>query len=451
MAGSDLPPRDMVRNGVAREQVAGSSSSALAETHDPELYAHYFSEIRPHIQVTLNCNLGCSYCFQSHVGPVMRLETVEAIIQQLSETYYSQSRITGTKPLEIIWHGGEPLIAGYKFFEGILKIQSEYPNIPFLNHLQTNATLMTEDLASLFVDGNFQLGFSLDGPEDLHDSHRYQRRGKLGSFQDTMRGIELYQRKAQLDHIPIISVITADSIARCEDIYQFYHRIGAMVGLDMFDIVATDLGGSDGTHDWQKRLAPSSEDIGDFLIELFDYWFYDKSQRVDIREFRDEVKIVYEKEKPLGDPFHKKRCHTTRTVIAPNGNVYSCDQYINDEKSSLGNLHSDSLTEIIVRKARLWEQIKRGIRGKRKRSSFACTSCDWAEQCAGGCVTCMKYNSLLLTAREQGLQDSQWVELLDDPTPLDSLYGEFYYCSGLIRFREHINQAIAKEFDRAVV
>ncbi len=184
---------------------------------------HYLSEIRPQIQITLNCNLGCTYCFQEHEGPVMRLDTAQAIIDQIATTYYAHADAKTTKPLEIYWHGGEPLIAGYKFFKGILDIQSAYPDLHFQNHLQTNATLMSESLADLFVDNNFQMGFSLDGPEDLHDLHRRTRKMNRGTFRDTMRGIELYQSKANMDRIPIMMVATTDSIGRERDIYDLYH------------------------------------------------------------------------------------------------------------------------------------------------------------------------------------------------------------------------------------
>jgi len=411
----------------------------------PPLADIYLSEIRPQIQVTLNCNLGCTYCFQAHAGPVMTLETAQAITDQIVETYYSPERLARDPSLEIIWHGGEPLIAGYKFFQGVLEIQARHPEIQFKNHVQTNATLMTEDLAALFVDNDFYMGFSLDGPEDLHDLHRRTRRRGGGTFKDVMRGIELYQGRAQLDRIPIMMVVTTASIDRCTEIYDFFRDLGAEVGIDIFDIVASDLGGDDGFRDWQKQLAPSSEQIGRFLIELFDHWFYDTLQRVSFRELRDEVKIVYEEDLPRGDPFHKKRCHTSRTLFASDGNVYSCDQYINDAKSSLGNVHTENLKDIILRKATLWESIKTNIRGKRTPSKFACPSCEWSAQCAGGCVTCMKYSSLLLSTRERGLDDSRWTELLDESTPLDSIYGEFYYCSGLIDFRAHVREAIQKE------
>jgi uncharacterized protein len=430
------------------ENEAAVTEHPSNSSHVQTLADFYLSEIRPQVQVTLNCNLGCTYCFQEHVGPIMRLETAKAIIDQIVETFYTSSRLARDNSLDIIWHGGEPLTAGYRFFKSILEIQAHHPEIHFKNHVQTNATLMDESLAALFAENNFYMGFSLDGPEDLHDLHRRTRKLNRGTFKDTMRGVEMYQKRARLERIPVMMVVTTASIDRCGDIYSFFKDLGADVGIDIFDIVASDLGGTDGSRDWRKQLAPSSAQIGKFLIELFDHWFYDYSRRVSFRELRDEVKIVYEEDLPRGDPFHKKRCHTTRTIFAPDGNVYSCDQYINDAKSSLGNVHTEKLKNIILRKALLWESIKKNIRGKRSASKFACPSCEWAAQCAGGCVTCMKYNSLLLTTRERGLDDSRWEELLDEPTPLDSIYGEFYYCSGLIDFRAHVRAAIKKELEQ---
>ena len=59
-------------------------------------------------------------------------------------------------------------------------------------------------------------------------------------------------------------------------------------------------------------------------------------------------------------------------------------------------------------------------------------------------MTCMKYNSLLIAAREAGHSDSSWQEM-ELSSPLEEIYGEFYYCDGLIDFRQHVEQAVARE------
>lgn len=436
-----------------------TTSKPLIQMEHGFLEQAYMSEIRPQIQVTLNCNLACDYCFQDHTGPVMSLATARAIIDQLVHTFYSSRQFTTHQnKLDIYWHGGEPLIAGLRFFQGVVDIQAEYPKVHFVNHLQTNGTLMTEGLAHLFVEHKFLLGFSLDGPKSLHNAHRTTKTQGVASFDHAMAGIALYQRFAKLDKIPVIMVVTRDSISQVDEIYDFFHDLGADVGIDIYDVVAEDLGGDDGHRDWVRGLAPSEEEIELFLTRLFDRWFYDASKRVSFRELKDEVMVVLEHERSKQDaaekqrdPFHKKRCHFTRTIFGYDGNVYSCDQYINDEKSSLGNVHKHALKDIVMRKARLWETIKQQVRANRPQNTFACPSCEWSQDCAGGCITCMKYNSLLLTTREQGLEDQQWVDIVEQPTPLDSIYGEFYYCSGLIRFRDHVREAVMEAMENEQV
>ncbi len=60
-------------------------------------------------------------------------------------------------------------------------------------------------------------------------------------------------------------------------------------------------------------------------------------------------------------------------------------------------------------------------------------------------MTCMKYTSLLLSARSEGLLDNRWYE--SEPTsPLRDVSGEFYYCDGLRAFRSHVKEAVEQEF-----
>ena len=83
-------------------------------------------------------------------------------------------------------------------------------------------------------------------------------------------------------------------------------------------------------------LAPRPEEVGRFLIELFDLWFWDQDRQVDFKELRQEVKMALQPEINLGDPFHKKRCDFRRLIFAPDGMVFSCDQWVNDATDGPG-------------------------------------------------------------------------------------------------------------------
>ena len=90
-------------------------------------------------------------------------------------------------------------------------------------HLQTNATLINDDWCDCFVRNRIVVGVSVDGPEDIHDSHRRFRNGK-GSYAQTMRGIRTLRERGIDFHA--IAVLTADALEQPERMYAFFRDEG---------------------------------------------------------------------------------------------------------------------------------------------------------------------------------------------------------------------------------
>ena len=67
------------------------------------------------------------------------------------------------------------------------------------------------------------VGVSIDGPEDIHDSHRRFRNGK-GSYAQTMRGIRTLRERGIDFHA--IAVLTADALEQPERMYAFFRDEG---------------------------------------------------------------------------------------------------------------------------------------------------------------------------------------------------------------------------------
>lgn len=395
--------------------------------------------IIPQIQVTLNCNQDCTYCFQQHRGKIISLETVEKILLQTVRFNADRPPFSKDSVIEIYWHGGEPLLAGIDFFRQIVKLQSNFPEVKFNNRVQTNGTLMTTDLAWFFSEHKFDVGFSLDGPEHIHNLHRKFKDNGIGTFNRAMEGIEIFSRVANIDKVPVICVVTKDHMEKADELFSFFKGIKASVQLDIYDIRVADILSSMHQRSDLFRLAPSTDRILNFLTTLFDLWFYDHSRRADFTELRNEVKMILQPERNLGDPFHKKRCDIRRTIFDPDGNIFSCDQYLNDEHTAFGNIHADSLEQAISKKFDLWESIKKHVR--KSTENMTCDSCKWGNQCNGGCITCMKYNAGLIAARKMGLPAERWFEA---PVPEDllAISGEFYFCDALKGFRDHVKKAV---------
>ena len=67
-------------------------------------------------------------------------------------------------------------------------IRSYYVKVQ--NAVQTNATLITDEMAIFFKENNFLVGVSIDGPEAIHNKYRKDKAG-FGSFKDVITGLEI--------------------------------------------------------------------------------------------------------------------------------------------------------------------------------------------------------------------------------------------------------------------
>ena len=399
----------------------------------------------PQIQVTLNCNFRCAYCFQEHSpNAIIDPATAEIILKKCAEFNRSRLRRNGPATVEVFWHGGEPLLAGLDFFREMLRVQSRIPGIVFKNHLQTNGALLSDEFASFLAVNAFHVGFSLDGPKEINDIHRRAANPGKSAFDLTMRGIENYLRHAQTGaRVPIIAVITRQSIDRAAEFFAFFKGLGSEVQLDIYDLRCADLYSTEEHSLFQ--LAPDQDMIRDFLIQLFDLWFNDRDRRADFKELRDELDRVLKQESTIPNFLHKKRCSPGRTIFDPRGAVFACDQYVNDPATAIGQIEKDTVSAIMRRKAALWDMIKRVIR--RGPDMMACSACEWGASCMGGCLTCTKYNSMLLNVRAQGLPDDRWPHATL-ARPLQDLAGETYYCEALRALRRHIQEAVRRELGK---
>ena len=58
-----------------------------------------------------------------------------------------------------------------------------------LYKITTNLTLLTDEMIKLFIDNDFNISVSLDGPEEIHDRYRVLKNG-LGTFEIIMNNLK---------------------------------------------------------------------------------------------------------------------------------------------------------------------------------------------------------------------------------------------------------------------
>ncbi len=77
----------------------------------------------------------------------------DSVLERLIKTYME----TEQPVYSICWQGGEPTLTGTDFFSKAVGFQKKYGHagVKVSNSVQTNATLITDDMAALFAEYKF--------------------------------------------------------------------------------------------------------------------------------------------------------------------------------------------------------------------------------------------------------------------------------------------------------
>lgn len=298
--------------------------------------------IQPIIKpVSLTCNLGCSYCYYGPLRefefryllgekvlemPKMTLRTLEELILAFSVC----------EPLpEFIWHGGEPLLAGLDFFGKVITLQQEIlSQKPFVNSIQTNATLVDDQWAEFFSTYTFQVGVSLDGLPKMNDIYRRYHSGN-GTANRVISGIQSLQRYGI--NPSIICTVTKANVNYPLEVYAFLRSLG-IKKMKFSHLHERERLGE------LALMAVSPEEYADFLIAVMDAWVEENDPTIEITELRSLIQIL-----TGGD---EKGCIFSGVcdrylTIEYNGSVFLCDTIARPgEMVLLGNIH-DGLESIV--------------------------------------------------------------------------------------------------------
>lgn len=173
------------------------------------------------LQATPFCNINCSYCYLADRDSTRRMSL--STLRRICEAVFASPNVRDK--VEFLWHSGEPLVAGKRFYAQAFQIIADLapPTTCVTQGIQTNATLIDLDWCDLFKAHSVSVGVSLDGPKFLHDLHRRDRRG-AGTFSRTMRGVRLLQ--ANSITFGVIMVLTAAALDFADEIWQFFESEG---------------------------------------------------------------------------------------------------------------------------------------------------------------------------------------------------------------------------------
>lgn len=243
------------------------------------------------LKVHSRCNLSCSYCYIYHqadqswrVQPTrMSKETLVATAERIAE----HARRHRLPDVQVVFHGGEPLLAGLEFLSfSISTLRRTVPTDVGLNfNLQTNGVLLDWDILYGLATAGVKIGISLDGGVEQQNQ---QRRGAAGrnSFKRIIDNVRQLSSSAFRESFSgVLCVVDLDS-----DPIEVYESL-----LDL-QPPALDflLPHGNWTSPPEGRTGDTTETpYAAWLAEIFDRWYGAPRQETAVRLFQEIINLLF--------------------------------------------------------------------------------------------------------------------------------------------------------------
>jgi uncharacterized protein len=169
--------------------------------------------------------------------------------------------------MSVVLHGGEPLLLGVELSERLLRDLRRGLRADAGLHIQTNGVLLTDEFIGLFDRYDVGISISLDGPAEVHDRNRRDRRGD-GSHERVVAGVARLVAHPARDRLFTGLLAVVDPTSDPREVYEFLKAAGAP---------SVDFLYRDGNHD---SLPPGKAEIGsteygEWMTGLLDHYIAD--------------------------------------------------------------------------------------------------------------------------------------------------------------------------------
>ncbi len=351
------------------------------------------------------CNLDCEYCFflsKESLYPGDRFRMSDDLLADYLGQYLA-SQPDGE--VTVAWQGGEPTLMGVDFFRRAVALAEEVarPAQQLQHTIQTNGTLLTDDWCELLARHRFLVGISIDGPPDLHDRYRVDKRGGPTSSR-VLRGLGLLQ--AHEVDVNVLCTVHAANQAHPLDVYRYFRDDLGITFVQFIPIVerVNETGFQEGDTVTDRSVDPDA--WGTFLNAVFDEWVVHDVGTVFVQLF--DAALASWCDLPSSLCIFRKTCGDA-VALEHNGDLYSCDHFVEPDHL-LGNITTTSMVDLV-------SSPRQVAFGKAKEETLPayCRSCDVRFACNGECPR----NRFTLTP--------------------DGEYGLNYLCAGYKSFFTHID------------
>jgi uncharacterized protein len=237
------------------------------------------------VKVHSRCNLSCSYCYVYEMADQAWRQQPKRmtgpIAAKVAERIAEHARRHALPSVEVILHGGEPLLAGPQWLTELAgSLRAQVPAQVNIG-VQTNGTLLRPPLLDTLKELGIRVGVSLDGDAEATGRHRVYANGR-NSYGDVADGLDLLDSpgyRGIYSGILCTVDVASDPVATYEALLKF-------------NPPATDLLLPHAN--WS--CPPPGSGYADWLIAVFERWYCAPAQETRIRMFSEMIQLI------LGQP-----------------------------------------------------------------------------------------------------------------------------------------------------
>ena len=250
------------------------------------------------LKVASRCNLACSYCYVYQGADrswATRPHFMSDAVADAAATRIAEHVEThDLDGVQIILHGGEPLLAGPERLARILDRVSRLRDLTASTgaplevelYVHTNGLLLDEAVLDVLERFRVKVGISLDGTADAHDRNRPRHAGG-GTHADVVAAIgRLRERPGLFSGLLGVIDLRADPVAFYEAMAAFDPpRIDLLLPHATW---STPPPGIEAGPSWRPRPTP----YADWLIAAFDRWYRADHRETCVRFFDAVMRLL---------------------------------------------------------------------------------------------------------------------------------------------------------------
>lgn len=309
------------------------------------------------LSLTGKCNFACRYCYASeHHKGAMSTE-VACLAVKLA------AKQNAGEPFIIQFSGGEPLL-NFSTLQAVVALV-EQENIACQLQIQTNASLLNEEIANYLYKHKVGIGVSLDGRPKVNDKLRLTLDGK-GATAKILQGVTLLANLGI--GCGLTCVVSSENVDQLEGIIDFAYYLGNVRVLG-FDLLRGQGRGASLKPAAREQLEQALIRVCQRNEELSKGFGY----KIKLTQLEKAQK--HQRKRKLRPFSHCHAMSGEAAFVDAAGKIYACASFVDDERFYIGNVY----TGIDVAKVT-------AISNLIDRAMSFCKECSSFELCGGGCL-----------------------------------------------------------------